>query len=86
MVVALPRAARLCAAGSGQYDRKIEGGTEHARLVYEFPESFTWGVSTSAYQIERAWNEDGKGESIWDRFVRRPHAIRNGDTGEVAQR
>jgi beta-glucosidase len=49
-----------------------------------FPKDFLWGVAASAYQIEGAYNEDGKGESIWDRFVRWPAHILNGDTGDVA--
>ncbi len=49
-----------------------------------FPENFLWGVAASAYQIEGAWNEDGKGESIWDRFVRQPDRVLNGDAGNTA--
>ena len=49
-----------------------------------FPKGFLWGVAASAYQIEGAYNEDGKGESIWDRFVRWPAHILKGDTGNVA--
>src|SRR3712207_9248323 len=49
-----------------------------------FPTGFYWGTATSAYPNEGAWNEDGKGPSIWDTFAHTPGKIRNGDTGDVA--
>ncbi len=49
-----------------------------------FPVNFTWGAATAAYQIEGAWNEDGRGESIWDRFCHTHGKITNGDTGDQA--
>ncbi|MFZ1463433.1 MAG: family 1 glycosylhydrolase, partial [Anaerolineae bacterium] len=49
-----------------------------------FPEHFLWGAATAAYQIEGAWQADGKAESIWDRFAHTPGKTRNGDTGDVA--
>ena len=50
----------------------------------EFPESFLFGAATAAYQIEGAWNEDGKGMSIWDTFVRRKGKTWQGERGDVA--
>lgn len=49
-----------------------------------FPENFVWGLATASAQIEGAASEDGKGESIWDRFAATPGLVRNGDTPEVA--
>ena len=49
-----------------------------------FPKNFVWGAATASYQIEGAWKEDGKGESIWDRFSHTPGKVDNGDTGDVA--
>jgi beta-glucosidase len=43
-----------------------------------------WGVATSAYQVEGAVGEDGRGPSIWDTFCRVPGTIRHGDSGDVA--
>jgi beta-glucosidase len=52
--------------------------------MLHFPKKFIWGAATSAYQIEGAAHEDGRGDSIWDRFSRIPGKTFNGDTGEIA--
>ncbi|MGW4793947.1 GH1 family beta-glucosidase [Nonomuraea sp. NPDC004297] len=49
-----------------------------------FPENFLWGTATAAYQVEGAWNEGGRGPSIWDTFSHTPGLVTNGDTGDVA--
>ena len=53
-------------------------------MTVQYPSNFLWGAATASYQIEGAWNEDGKGESIWDRFSHTPGKVENGETGDVA--
>ncbi|HTG24884.1 MAG TPA: family 1 glycosylhydrolase, partial [Reyranella sp.] len=50
----------------------------------EFPKGFRWGTATSAYQIEGATQEDGRGASIWDTFSRLSGKIRDGDNADIA--
>jgi beta-glucosidase len=49
-----------------------------------FPDDFLWGSATAAYQIEGAGTADGRTDSIWDVFARRPGAVLGGDDGSVA--
>lgn len=49
-----------------------------------FPNGFIWGMASAAYQVEGAWNVDGKGESNWDRFSHTVGKIKGGATGDVA--
>src|SRR4051812_12013716 len=52
--------------------------------MLSFPEGFSWGAATAAYQIEGAVKEDGRTPSIWDTFAHTPGRIEDGDTGDVA--
>src|SRR5260221_5325886 len=61
------------------FDRKSRA-SKKSRRAYSFPKNFAWGVATAAAQIEGAAFEDGKGESIWDRFAR----LRNIDAPTIA--
>lgn len=49
-----------------------------------FPDKFLWGAATASYQIEGAWDEDGKGPSIWDTFSHTSGLVFQGHTGDVA--
>ena len=49
-----------------------------------FKNGFVWGAATASYQIEGAWNEDGKGLSVWDQMSHWPGKIYQKQTGDVA--
>jgi beta-glucosidase len=53
-------------------------------IAATFPDGFAWGVATSAFQIEGAVKEDGRGASIWDTYAHTPGKIKNGDNADVA--
>ena len=49
-----------------------------------FPDGFIWGAATASYQIEGAWNENGKGESVWDNISHNTKLVQNRETGVIA--
>jgi beta-glucosidase len=53
-------------------------------MAQTFPNGFVWGTATASFQIEGATQEDGRGESIWDRFAATPGNILTGETGDPA--
>ena len=59
-------------------------GSQATTVDRRFPDGSFWGVATAASQIKGAWHEDGKGESIWDRYAHTPGRIEHGDTASVA--
>jgi beta-glucosidase len=54
-----------------------------SRTDVRFPDDFVWGTATSAYQVEGAWQEDGKGLSVWDTYTN-VFNLAEGETGNVA--
>ena len=63
--------------GHGLINELLEPQSRFA--PFQFPGEFIWGAA--AYQIEGAWSEDGKGESIWDRFSHTPGKVKGAATG-----
>ncbi|WP_263371674.1 GH1 family beta-glucosidase [Granulicella cerasi] len=58
--------------------------THFAPSSQQFPSEFLWGTATASYQVEGAWNVDGRGVSIWDTFSHKPGQIPNNDNGDIA--
>ncbi|WP_313540756.1 family 1 glycosylhydrolase, partial [Enterococcus sp.] len=56
---------------------------DHKQLK-DFPADFLWGSASAAYQVEGAWEADGKGVSVWDDFVRIPGKTFKCTNGDVA--
>ena len=56
----------------------------NSQFTNTLPRDFVWGAATASYQIEGASHEDGRGESVWDRFCATPGKVRNGDDGGIA--
>jgi beta-glucosidase len=73
------------AAGIPAIPEQVPGAVSPGAIASaRFPQGFLWGMATASYQVEGAWNEDGKGESIWDRFSHTVGKVRGGGTGDVA--
>jgi beta-glucosidase len=64
----------------------LNPAAEHTSIHSQisFPKGFLWGAATAAYQVEGAWNVDGRGESVWDRFSQSLGNVKGGWTGDIA--
>jgi beta-glucosidase len=73
-------------AGFNLYLPSLVGRTSSGSFfsASDFGDQFAWGTATASFQIEGAWQQGGKGESIWDRFSHLKGKIHHGDTAEVA--
>ena len=79
----LARTSLAGAPGAGPH--QIPGAVDAAQInSARFPADFLWGMASSAFQIEGAWNTDGKGESNWDRFAHTVGKIKGAATADVA--
>ena len=73
------------AAGSPFSRQNIPATVAPAQIdSARFPDGFLWGLASAAYQVEGAWNIDGKGESNWDRFSHTVGKIKGGATGDIS--
>ena len=68
-----------------QSPQEVPGAIAQDEIAHaQFPDSFLWGMATAAFQVEGAWNEDGKGESIWDRCTHTVGKVKGGTTADVS--
>ncbi len=66
-------------------EQTIPGAISPAAIeAARFPKDFLWGIATAAYQVEGAWNLEGKGESNWDHFSHQPNRIKGQATADIA--
>src|SRR5271156_2101622 len=73
------------AAATAPSPKQVPGAVPDSQIrAARFPDGFLWGTATAAFQVEGAWQEDAKGESIWDRFTHTAGTIQNNDTGDLA--
>jgi beta-glucosidase len=78
-------AGRGFAAGAAASQEPVPGAVELSTIDNaRFPSGFFWGMASAAFQVEGAWNADGKGESNWDRFSHTVGKIKGGATADVA--
>lgn len=57
---------------------------ENEKVFGSFPDGFMWGTATASYQVEGAWNKDGKGVSVWDTFSHTDGKIEDKSNGDIA--
>ena len=77
-------AALLASCGPSAGSPKGPQPLPRGPALSSFPADFTWGTATASYQIEGAVAEDGRGPSVWDVFCKKPGAIFEGNSGDVA--